>query len=1315
MAEKTKRHVITPTKGICNTPSDLVCNDEQLEICDGMVQNNGELQPIQYPKQMDIVLGGMLEYIHDYAGKKRYLFSTDDRQVLRYTYEGNRTDLIVAREPETNKLGLKVVNGTINGNIEVVLRYMQSTPHAVNRTAIAVEIDSLSVELKNNLPTGKKALVGMLAVIPMENSAHYWLELDSINGNKLHIKFLSELGDDITLNITYMYNGEEVTDYNHFSIQHISEQTEYTLNLTEYPDIDNIVKIEAYTGMIGHYEYSFVQKFSQAEYNEDVVPVTKEKDFYWTFDDSSLYGVPLFEYSSFVARLNRTGVQFTKIGITYYSYITGDRSKVHRANGLSELYYWLTNSDSYDIIESVGVSSKITVDDFVYGSASDRHSAISDYNETVSTKKLTTATFQMMASDIEKYGNDVVSDDDFLNVEYVSGSRDYQHDDTEYVVILPSDKEIYDQYSQVSDSVQARGIGEIRTANDYIIKDFGNNITIKQIKSIGNTVIVNTTDGIHYFLWKGQKYKSLGNSIPIPNATFWLENKKENTFEAGFWDANYVDIIVGKIVQNSIMPYNILRSCYANEIEGYDNIKNLVLAGLAGAKNKADKKKQFYSPFFARVAVRLYDNSYIYATNPVLLYPIVNNNRWVETWDNLIMHLNSYSLHVKQTTDYSDYYDLVKDVSVFITIPQEIMQFNDSKNRTYTVDELLACEGIKRASDLLHTDTFADYNAHGDFEYRWDTVLFETTDADAISHTNNLSLYHKDTSMIDDVITDLGRGFAYNEHVSAKFTTFFKKKEDNEIIKELVDSCANFYLLCDLGRSPYNASVTEKISETTLPNLVAQERLTDGYFSFSNLMPEKIETYNRRLIMLGVKRSIFEGFSHFNAYDDASRNYKAYVTINNEQGEYVVEKDITTAEIIGSKFWFYYPDTSATHLVVTDNNGYVLLNTELKEHNSMNGAYYMESYPTGQETDLPVISSDIFTPDTLSEDMSLYNYVIQSATDNPLNISASGYVRVGNGKIIGIAGLTTALNQDAYKVATILCFTTQGIWAVKENDEGAMTSVAPPFSREVCIDGDTITMVDDGAFFVSSKGLMYVVGTTENGVICVSNQLSGKGKADFLQFLTGCRIVYDYKAGNIIMYRTDTDKIWVYNLASKTFSTKTHAFLGYMPLANIEEDTDEEEETEITENESESESEEEEITVPSLVYPNPLASANNYPDCVVQDERGHLYSLLETSERDDDVNIYGTVVQSRPMKLDGSLYLKSLRRLRKLMMLNDSGQCALTLYGSNDLKHWDELPSLQGKPFRFFKYRCEFSNLKATDTFSGLVFDTEVRYTDKPH
>ena len=45
---------------------------------------------------------------------------------------------------------------------------------------------------------------------------------------------------------------------------------------------------------------------------------------------------------------------------------------------------------------------------------------------------------------------------------------------------------------------------------------------VKDIKSIGNTLVVATEDGLHYLKYKGNKYKNLGTELPKPEVHFYM-------------------------------------------------------------------------------------------------------------------------------------------------------------------------------------------------------------------------------------------------------------------------------------------------------------------------------------------------------------------------------------------------------------------------------------------------------------------------------------------------------------------------------------------------------------------------------------------------------------------------------------------------------------------------------------------------------------------------------------------------------------------------------------------------------------------------
>jgi hypothetical protein len=63
------------------------------------------------------------------------------------------------------------------------------------------------------------------------------------------------------------------------------------------------------------------------------------------------------------------------------------------------------------------------------------------------------------------------------------------------------------------------------------------------------------------------------------------------------------------------------------------------------------------------------------------------------------------------------------------------------------------------------------------------------------------------------------------------------------------------------------------------------------------------------------------------------------------------------------------------------------------------------------------------------------------------------------------------------------------------------------------------------------------------------------------------------------------------------------------------------------------------------------------------------------------------------------------------------GTLALHIYASNNLDNtpdsWVELHSLRGTPWKYYKFKFNFANMKATDRFAGTMLITQERRTNK--
>ena len=124
------------------------------------------------------------------------------------------------------------------------------------------------------------------------------------------------------------------------------------------------------------------------------------------------------------------------------------------------------------------------------------------------------------------------------------------------------------------------------------------------------------------------------------------------------------------------------------------------------------------------------------------------------------------------------------------------------------------------------------------------------------------------------------------------------------------------------------------------------------------------------------------------------------------------------------------------------------------------------------------------------------------------------------------------------------------------------------------------------------------------------------------------------------------------------------------------------------------------------------AVVNDYPDNLIQDIEGNVYSLMAKPDINDDTDNYIGSFTTRPLKLGGSMTLKSLRAVKHLFD-SDNGKISMEIYGSNDCKHWCKLPSLKGKGWSYFTFKYTLSNFKASDSFAGSIVEVQNRREDK--
>ena len=432
--------------------------------------------------------------------------------------------------------------------------------------------------------------------------------------------------------------------------------------------------------------------------------------------------------------------------------------------------------------------------------------------------------------------------------------------------------------------------------------------------------------------------------------------------------------------------------------------------------------------------------------------------------------------------------------------------------------------------------------------------------------------------------------------------------------------------------------------------------------------------------------------------NDSESTYRAIVSIQTDGGRVVIAHTYSTKEKQG--IYFYYPDSRAKHVVIEKGNAQIL-NVDLTEHPTLNGAYYFAGISPDM-TEPTSASGTIPTPTEGTPFEMLPNYILTSEINNPFVFKAAGYYRVGTGKILAMSAVTTALANDQYSQSDLVVFSESGVWQLAVASTGYFSKIRT-MSRDVLNNPKSIVQTDWAIFFTTEQGLMML---NTAGTKCVSEQMSGKTDSfaatqfpafnlgQFKDFLRNCFIAYDYRDSLLWLFNNGAPCCYIYSIKSGTFSKYSFA-----AITNI---------------------------------------INYYPDFLLQDTSHNVYSLIERTDINsvsEQANSYYAQMLTRPMKLENALALKSLMQIRHIKVftpytveetsidpetnqevttnVNAIGTMTLRIFASNNLDNWAELHSLRGTPWKYYRFRYDFSNLKATDRFAGSLIISQERRTNK--
>ena len=282
--------------------------------------------------------------------------------------------------------------------------------------------------------------------------------------------------------------------------------------------------------------------------------------------------------------------------------------------------------------------------------------------------------------------------------------------------------------------------------------------------------------------------------------------------------------------------------------------------------------------------------------------------------------------------------------------------------------------------------------------------------------------------------------------------------------------------------------------------------------------------------------------------------------IKTDLGDAVVVSRAEGFRLRGINPYLSYPDPRAYKMVVVclcGERDYVRFEFELKPNEFLNSACYINPtldpiWKTFAEPGGPVAY-----PEERNAVERATNKLKVSALDSPFVFPAEQTYTVGNGQIIGMASATAALSQGQFGQFPLYVFTTEGIWALETGTGEVVYASQSPVSRDVCSSPSSITPLDSAVAFASGKGLMLLAGSRTS---CLSEALDGKpavmylpgawtealglhgidcsAAGTFLHYLGSARAGFSYSEKEIYITSGEYDYYYVYGVDTGLWSRR---------------------------------------------------------------------------------------------------------------------------------------------------------------------------------
>lgn len=803
----------------------------------------------------------------------------------------------------------------------------------------------------------------------------------------------------------------------------------------------------------------------------------------------------------------------------------------------------------------------------------------------------------------------------------------------------------------------------------------------KAIEAIGNTLVLAVHEELKYLLWKDGHYKILDARPPFINIDFGmfkistLTDSEEYTIPANCAPTRREPPTAEESASFTQKAYALLNPIITDKII---------------------KQGHFYQPFFVRYAFRLYDGSYNWHSAPILMLPtitppIIKYTDGGTQSDGT--HKATFKLNVPYfslrhrilahgLTKLDEWQDIIAGIDIFVSAP------------IYTYDQSKDIESVTNSRNML----LGLHNWNPDnIDPRNEAYAALVPDKIFIGHYCDGSYgaqsyidHHLSTSGTENfAMLNIPRHSQFHNHIRGA-QTFYKFAEiDSRDIKATTE-------LKDITQINRDLSA-----------LVTRETLSDDYRSHCGLSATSLYAFNSRLNLAGVNlkppmpfslRSCTQ-FSNPESHPTAVyATITVWSTINGQKCKAVRqiidggEAEQVYSAVANFPRYIFYPDSSAYKMEIAFSASQKF-RVNLVPHEFLNGAYY---YSDNLKNDPTPANVEPETADVATS-VKIGAKIYTSEINNPFLFPLLGINTVGSGNIIKICSAAKALSQGQFGQFPLYAFTDEGVWALEVTGTGTY-SAKQPITRDVCINPDGVTQIDSAVLFPTQRGIMLLTGSQAD---CISDAINttavfnldnlpgmqkihellnhantGSYLADsclplqpFTEFLSDCRMVYDYTNQRLVVYNPSRTYAYLYSFKSKRWG---------------------------------------------LMYSRVQSDFNSYPDAYAVDFDGNVVDFSHPA----DTSVPALLV-TRPLKLDAPNVLKTIDTIIQRGDFR-RGHVQSVLYGSRDLVHWHpvwsskdhELRGFSGSAYKWFRIAL-ISNLEVDESIFGASVQFSPKFNDK--